>query len=282
MSEPMTKSLQGDRSRRHVAVAFMTHVLNRPVLDRFEKLDREAPSGMDVYLLLDSTNKHERQLQHAQNIAQGQVVSFDRTEVLDVEFPHPWADPTQRTLLPGNLDLLYLYFASLYPTYSRYWFIEYDVVYTGSWAEVFHTFQDSDADLLGTTLQSHTVRPHWYWWSTFLPEPTIDISEQLCGFFPIIRLSNELLSRLRAGYRAGWSGHSEAVVPTLARYHGLPIEDLGGDGPYVRESNTNQFYTNTPHSERLSPGTFVYRPTRSQPGSIPGILWHPVKPSGPD
>lgn len=275
------ESSRNDYSQR-VAVSFITHVLEKPVLDRFVKLDREAPAWVDVYLLFDQSNQPSAELQSVQEISSAQLEPFNEAEVTNINFPHPWADATQRTLVPGNVDLLYLDFASRHPQYSKYWFIEYDVAYTGSWSDIFQVFEDSDAELLGTTLQNHAVRPNWYWWPTFLPKPAIDTTDQLCGFFPIIRLASELLDRLRAAYNAGWSGHAEAVIPTLARYHGLTLEDIGGDGPYVKEENIDRFYTNTPHSERLSPGTFVYRPARPQPGSTPKKLYHPVKPAASD
>lgn len=277
----MSEHSSGGYHTHQEAVVFITHILDETVLDRFEKLDREAPSGTDVYFLLDLANKTNNELRRARKAVGEQLVLFDETDITDVEFPNPWADPTQRDLTPGNLDLLYLYFGTARPDYSRYWFIEYDVVYTGSWMDIFQAFEHSDVDLLGTTLQPHAVRPSWYWWPTFSPGSAISISEQLCGFFPVVRLSKEMLNQLSAGYQAGWSGHFEAVLPTLARHEGLSIEDIGGEGPYVDDENNNRFYINTIQSENLSPGTFVYRPARSQPGTTSGSsgkLWHPIKP----
>ena len=57
----------------------------------------------------------------------------------------------------------------------------------------------------------------------------------------------------------------------------MVIEDLGGDGQFVRPGNVNRWYTSTLTSQNLAPGSFVARPIRFRPGWKPNKLWHPVK-----
>lgn len=261
-----------------VAVVFISHILCESVLDRFRKLVRESRPYDDVYLLFDATNATTEDCQRAQEVASEHLRTFVRPEVIDNDYPWPWADSTRRDLVPGNLDLLYLYFAQREPGYSRYWFVEYDVVYTGTWADLFMTFENSTAGLVGTTLRSYDNNPNWPWWSSLDPASDLAQAKWRRGFFPIIRLNRHLLKLVDEAYRAGWSGHSEAVLPTLASSYDLELEDIGGTGSYVNDGNENRFYRNTPGENGLSPGTFVYRPALPRPGFRSGTLWHPVKP----
>jgi hypothetical protein len=97
------------------------------------------------------------------------------------------------------------------------------------------------------------------------------------GFFPFARLSAQAIDTLIAAGRNGIDGFYEVVWPTVLHHHGLVIEDIGGDGPFVRSADVNRWYTSTITSETLSPGTFVARPIRFRPGRKPNKLWHPVK-----
>jgi hypothetical protein len=276
--ERASDAVDGETDSGRTAVVLVSHTLHRTVLRRFAKLEREIPPHHDAFFAYDATDATAETLGRARNAVGNRLLPFDRGRVTDTEYPDPWADPERQTIR-GNFGLLYLHCARLAPGYSRYWFIEYDVVYTGEWTELFRTFENSAADVVGTTLGAVEHNPDWHWWQSLETTPDIDRSEWRRGFFPVVRLSRDVLARVDEGYRAGWSGHFEAVLPTLARHHGLELEDIGGDGPYVSDNNRNQFYVNTPGNDRLSPGTFVYRPVRSRPGVLPGKLWHPVKPA---
>jgi hypothetical protein len=258
-------------------VVFLSHTLRESVLDRFEKLRREARPRDDVLFAYDATDATEADLRRAREAAGESLHTYRTPAVFDVDYPDPWTDPERRTLVPGNLHLLYLHLADAAPGYDRYWFVEYDVAYTGSWSDVFDAVDD-DADVVGTTLYRYEFDPDWYWWSSFDPTADVDRSDWVRGFFPLLRLSRDALDLLDEAYRDGWSGHPEATLPTLASHHGLALEDIGGDGRFVADGNENRFYTNSPEHGHLWPGSFVYRPARPRPGRRPDTLYHPVKP----
>lgn len=279
MSESAAASGTSSRPRSgRAALAFVSHRTDESVLRRFEKLEREVPSAVDVYFLYDVGDATADDRRIVREVAGDRLRPFDGSEVADSDYPSPWADPARRQLVPSNLDLLYLDFAEREPGYDRYWFVEYDVAYTGHWSSFFEAFEQSSAGLVGTTVHPYERYPDWHWWPTLDPAADVDRSEWVRGFFPIVRLSRAFLARLDEAYRSGWSGHTEAVLPTLAQYHGIEMEDVGGAGPYVRSGNENRFYTNTPEVGHLAPGTFVYRPVRPRPGFRSGRLYHPVKP----
>jgi hypothetical protein len=85
---------------------------------------------------------------------------------------------------------------------------------------------------------------------------------------------------MHAAYSAGWMGHYECTFPTLILRNGLGIEDIGGDGEFVLEENRGRFYSNTPGQSSLAPGTFVFRPVKTESGPGSNLLWHPIKPVG--
>ena len=261
------------------AVLFTTHRFGDTVARRFHKLRRETPDRCVTHLGMDVSEADPAEVQAARAVGGERFWGFRAPEVTEVDYPEPWALDHRPELVPGNLGLLYLQFARRHPGFDRFWVVEYDVCYTGDWGELLERFGDSRADVLGTTLRPRRDRPGWHWWPSFEPPPEVSRDEWICGFFPVVRVSRRALEALDAAYRGGWSGHVEAVLPTAARRAGLEIEDLGGDGPFVKEENRDRFYTNTVDREHLYPGTFVFRPARRYPGLGRGKLWHPVKPT---
>lgn len=281
MGQGVASEFQSERTSSlgdgRVAIFFVSHTLDESVLDRFEDLQTDARPDDDVYFAYDATDATDSEYSRAREIAGDKLLAFQESAVLDTDYPNPWADPERKGIVPGNLDLLWLGLSRTVPEYDRYWYIEYDVVYTGAWTDIFEA-PTSSADVIGTTLHPFDHNPDWYWWPYFDPPPDVDQSAWRRGFFPVAGLSPNALSALDEGYKVGWSGHTEAVVPTLAHWRDLELEDLGGNGPYVKDGNRERFYTNTPENGSLAPGTFIYRPPRSRPGSRSQTLWHPIKP----
>jgi hypothetical protein len=97
------------------------------------------------------------------------------------------------------------------------------------------------------------------------------------AMFPFARFSSRAMDALIEAGQAGIDGYYEVLWPTVLHDRGLVIEDIGGDGPFVRPGNENRWYTNTLENQNLSPGTFVARPIRFSRGFKRNTLWHPVK-----
>ena len=189
-------------------------------------------------------------------------------------------DPYNKTFIPGNEETMFLMFWDQYPDYDYYWFIEYDVEYTGDWWRFFKAFETSTADLLATSMVSYVDYPNWGLWKSLTPPAGVALSdsEKVRSFLPVCRFSTGALEELRARLAEGWSGHPEALTATLLKRAGHEIEDVGGDGEFVSSANRNRFYKNNRFDPDLVPGTFVFRPKMREPGTIANMLWHPVKP----
>jgi hypothetical protein len=181
------------------------------------------------------------------------------------------------TLWPRNIDLPLMQAFVEAPDHPFYWLIEYDVRYSGFWPDFFRNFEDNDSDLLAMTVYDHAFRPGWAHWASFeSPEP-VPLSERVRATLSFYRLSNRAMDVLDAAYRRGVSGHYEVTIPTVLKGAGLTIEDVGGDGAYVKPGNRNRFYTNSPGTPGLAPGTFVLHPEGMIEEKLPNMLWNPFK-----
>ena len=263
---------------RSTVVFFVSHVLDENMLRVFDRLTREAPADHDVLFLLNS----DAPLPEAGALLGSRLVRTCDEELLQLGYPAKCR--RQGWDIQGNADLIFLQAQRRRPDYERYWFIEYDVHWEGRWDVLFEHFRGSDADVLATIVcpideVSHAIG--------VLVEPPLVFPEGLGwgasqlvrAFLPLCRLSRAALDAMDAAYRGGLAGHYEFLVATTAAQAGLVLEDIGGQGRYVRPENENRFYFAAKGRYTLSPGTFVFRPS---PTVLPrpNTLWHPIKPAG--
>lgn len=261
------------------AVVFLTHTWHGHVRTRYLDLADAVPPDHDLRLAFDATEAEPDDVAAAERVAGESLYPFRFPELSSPRYPRPWAGDNDARLIPGNVGLLLLHLARTGRGYERYWLVEYDVAYSGDWGAFFGHFRSNESDLLGTTFQPHRVLPEFHWWDALESPDPVPREELYRGFFPVMRITHRGLDALDRAYSDGWSGHHEVVLPTALPRYGAEIEDIGGEGPFVRPGNENRFYTNTPWRTGLGPGTFIYRPPRRWPGLRPGKLWHPVKPT---
>jgi hypothetical protein len=186
--------------------------------------------------------------------------------------------PGQAALKPAHLTPMK--FFRDHPGYDHYWLIEYDVRYTGDWAALLTELAASPADLLATVIQRRAENPDWPLWPSLAPIPDrLRRGYYVKAFTPLMRLSNAAFRAIDAVYRAGWTGHYEALWPTAIAAAGLGIEEIGGAGRFTPPSRHGKYYTNNRLHAYLPPGSFIFRPSFLEceiPREPPG-LWHPVK-----
>ena len=260
------------------SIAMVTHVWSPDMQALLERLRRQAPADHDVRLLLSTAVPRadpELPSGHFESVTVGDLF----------QLPYPEKCHAGEWDIAGNLDLVFLEFRRRNPGYDAYWFVEYDVHYQGDWTDFFEHFRASRAGLIGTILERIAKTPHKL---KTLNYPVLVVPAHLNwseanmvkGFFPICRLSATLLDALDREYRAGLGGHYEVTMPTVAALGGMIVEDIGGNGPFVRDDNRDRFYFANKSSYSHSPGNFVFRPNIRRPLPYRNTLWHPVKPSG--
>jgi hypothetical protein len=186
------------------------------------------------------------------------------------------------TLIPGNPHLTALEFFKRQPNFQYYWFIEYDVRYTGNWKDLFDGFADNPSDLLASHIRHQEEEPRWIFWKTLQLPPGETLSGPMIrAFCPVQRLSARALRLLAVSVQEGWSGHFECLVPTLLAEKGYALSDFGGDGRYVPKGFRNRYYTSYSWRDGnlLHFGSMRFRPNHDviQPSGR-ALLYHPVKP----
>ena len=182
----------------------------------------------------------------------------------------------------GLTDILLLAAVARLSQYPFVWLIEADVDFTGDWRRFFEAFRDDEADLLGTNLYPFDRSRDWFHWRWFRG-PEAARKDWTRGFFPVARLSRRFVDAYLDEVRQEWSGHYEALWPTIARHRKLKVADIGGRGPLVPRSRRGRWYTAT-DNPALDSGTFRFRPAVADryfplnAGQLPpDHLCHPVK-----
>lgn len=254
------------------AVLFITHVINQYVEKHFNKLKDELSENYELFLFYDEQKLSARA---AKKLAGESVLPHEAGAWK--RFKRAGRYFTEK--IPGNEDGNLLHAVNRLPGYQYYWYIEYDVNFSGHWQTFFSAMELSRADLLATNLYRYSFNTDWPLWKSLeVPEGiTIASEDRLHAMFPVSRFSAAAAKVLIEEYKAGWAGHFECVVPTVLNQQRLIIEDLGNEGEFTAEPNRHRFYRSTPSNNSLAPGTFVCRPCIDAPGDEPNMLWHPVK-----
>lgn len=104
-------------------------------------------------------------------------------------------------------------------------------------------FENNRADLLATNVRGYGEDPHWTWWKQMRsPLDQVPLSFGVAALLPLARFSREAAKAVLDGIEQGWSGHPEALIPTLVNRAGLVIEDIGGKGRYTPPERIGRWY----------------------------------------
>lgn len=264
---------------RDVAL-FTSHQVSPTILRAFRRLREEAPPWLDVRFLMHLP---------AGTPPAPDIIGVSDADLRRLGYPSKLPGGLVR-IVPGNADLLLLWFARTFPAYERYWTVEYDVDFSGRWADFFDAFgPDDPTDLLAATVCRYGDTPAWRHWSSLIAPARFRATNRLRCYLPINRVTRRAVAVMSRAYDIGWGGHHEVTWPTIVGMSGLTIGDFGGDGPFVTPRNRNRFYVNNRYDANLAPGSLIYRPAiANRPlRDLPGYcdrpknwLWHPVKLDG--
>lgn len=181
-----------------------------------------------------------------------------------------------------NTNLIMMLFYLKHPQYDYYWFIEYDVVFTGKWSVLFQHFKESTSDLISSHVECYSAsNKDWQWWNVIVfSKETIPLGNRIKSFNPIYRLSKQSLSFLHTYLSDGNSGYYEVLMPTALYNNGYKLEDFGGTGSFVKAGNRNKFYVQGTYTNF---GTMRYFPNYSleeiKALGTSNKLFHPIKES---
>lgn len=247
-------------------IVFLTHVFDAEIERRIFKLKRECSDSCDIVVLA------ERGVRIPATVA-------PFTQVFDFSTLKRMAKSViGEKVIPGNCHLRSIDFYQRFPGYRFYWFIEYDVVYTGHWGAFIASLADDQSDLLASHVRTLRDDPNWYWRERFFTGGDIFAGDKwVLAFLPIHRISARGLEAVAVKVRDGWVGHYEALLPSALAYCGLRISDIGGSGAWTPKDRMLRHYVdwrNAPH--RAYGGTLQFRP-RIRFRLIKNMLYHPYK-----
>jgi hypothetical protein len=267
----------------------------------------EAASGATDTLFAVATHKFDRAIYRNNDRIHRQlgrdykfIVHYDATSTPDVELPRldypvlPFNFKEIRTkfphlrqskIVPGNKYPAYIELLTAFPEIQYFWFVEYDVRFSGNWRTLVDTCRRSDADMLGCHIRTRQEIPDWDWWPSI--QNMHDPQRQLPGiraFTWAVRLSRRAMDLIaQRCIEDGWTGHLEALLPSLLHDAGMRVEEIGGRSPFTPPERRGLFYSSEfgISSPSLN-GDFGLGSNRFGPpllfwGARRNRLYHPVK-----
>jgi hypothetical protein len=251
-----------------------THVWCRELEEEFEKfLNLDYPGSPEVWLVLDARIPQVDELAKKYKL----LYIIDEKELFQ-RLPYPRFEDFG-ILHHSHFPVLDFFLS--HKDYDYYWFIEFDVRYTGEWGSFLRSFGSYDHDLITSHIRTFGEEPYWQWWDTLHhPTKAIDRKKYLRSLNVIFRISNEALDYIHQEQQDGWQGFNEVSLPTLLHLGGYRIMDFGGDGTFTPPGLQNKTYT----SHGLKNGllnpfcTMCWRPSGDKTGRCRDKLYHSIKP----
>ncbi|MDE6094969.1 MAG: hypothetical protein K2G52_02135 [Muribaculaceae bacterium] len=255
---------------RDNAILFISHKISEKIIDRFYRIMRAAHGFADIFFLTDINNDDTLRTV-PKDIT---IIVFDWNSLKGIGYTPIFNDK----IVPGSNHFILLWFYLNNPGYKFYWNIEYDVEYAGNWINLLNIVSSSDADFQTCCIRRSKYHQDWYWlWAYYSPSLKIHPCERIISFNPFYRISARALSFLDLFLKQGSYGHHEVLIPTSLYYSGFKLEDLGGEGEFVRKECINKVYTIN-HYEPVK-GSMRYRPVflSDEIKRYKDLLCHPVK-----
>lgn len=255
------------------AVLLLSHFLNDLVINRYKKLYEDLdPLKYETVLLLNMDISHSNDVPAYVNLFTADTYSISCLHY----------SPLESTLLPGSCHFPLMSFFLKEPTFKYYWFVEYDVEFTGKWSVMMEDFDTNlcDYDFLSCHVEEYNTQKNkeWIWWHRG-NNLNFPLAECMKSFNPICRYSREALAYIDLYQKRGFTAHSEVLIPTCLHHAGYQIGDLGGTGDFVPHGYKNKYYIS--ESGCINGGTVRYRPIYNKEQiknkGLFNCLFHPSK-----
>jgi hypothetical protein len=258
----------GPNGANRVAVAFLTHLFDAEIETRYRKIKSDLSGMAQIFILAPLGTSIPSKYSCEAHFFNYDRLRSEANRVIG------------NNLLPGNVHLAALDFFLRHGDFEYYWFVEYDVAFSGNWATLFAAVLDDPADLLAAHIRSLAEEPRWPWWSTLhFPDRALPQTLWLRAFFPVYRISRGGLRAVSERVKLGWSGHFEALIPCAIASASLSISELGGSGTLTPAERRHQFYSSFSSNagESLNAGTLRHRPAHIIPPLRSNTIYHPIK-----
>jgi hypothetical protein len=208
-------------SQQHTAIIWLTHFFDPAADLAFERLAREANGFGRVFRVRQYSNSvgpPAPEIPGEILVSDVDMVQALRTRSQEIDFASG---------IPGEIvDLLHFAVLGKLAKFAYYWFIEYDVDFSGNWHTFFSSFQNCKADLLGTTIYPRSLDLNWYHWKTFAAPPSVPAQFVTGGFFPIFRISSRFADIYRTEIETPGADISKRSIPQSPDTGSSPLKIL--------------------------------------------------------
>jgi hypothetical protein len=204
---------------------------------------------------------------------------YNNDSLLSLNYPNRTASRGQGLTANGFVDIPVILFWLNNPIYGKFWVMEDDVEYTGDFGVLVKEIDETNGNCGLACTHLRKLPDDWnytYMFST--GEDTISpaVPKRVC-FLAFFCITNDALSMIHSAYMRGWAGYNEMTWATILDFAGIPIRDIGGNGPYVAPLDRNRRYIDKSKDDFQKLGSFGTLTVRIFPGKEKNILWHPVK-----
>lgn len=244
------------------ALIFMTHRFDKLAQKQFLTLKRQIPSDFEIFIMAEEGTA-------IPEACLNQTHFFDFSKI-----KHKASKYIRNSVVPGNMHLAALDFFEKKSQFKYYWFVEYDVFFTGNWFDFFQYFSNDSTDLLCPRIKTVLEDPTWSWLPSIeMPSAILPKENWKIGFFPIYRISNRGLHAVNRKVSEGWSGHFEGLLVNMVENSGFSFAQFGGKGTFT-PLERKKLFLSQPNSGKPY---FRFRPVISFIPFKKNILVHPVK-----
>jgi len=212
-------------------IFFVSHKYNENIHKKYLSIYKSIRDQDSLVWAIDGQKKGLEK-----KIKRGKIYQFD-SECFRVLGYEAW----RGGMIPGNCHYpLMSFMKESKKSYDSYWFIEYDVEYTGEWECLFENIRSRNSDFVASHLRFEKQEPKYKWWEL----DGIDgiKKEKIRSFNPIFMIKKDALECIHYHHKKGCNGHNEVMFPTLMRLNDYSISDFGGHGPLVPNESINENY----------------------------------------
>ena len=261
-----------------IYLSYKPHDTSKRIARVYNSLRKHVPH-LDFHVVtFDAAAEQGRREETFDNIVLPHTI-YNADSLGSLEYPNRPTKGNFSLTARGYVDLPIILFWLNNVDYSRFWVMEDDVEYTGDFGAFIKGIgkTNSNAGLACTHLRK--LPDDWdyiYMFSSGTDILPPDMLKRVC-FLPFFCITAAALSAIHSAYMRGWAGYNEMSWAMILDFAGIPIRDIGGNGPYVAPEDRDRHYIDRSPDDFRKLGSFGTLQIRLIPGRERNVLWHPIK-----
>ena len=192
------------------AVIFVTYKVDDTIRKHFNQLKNDLSKNNDIDIWIAYNCSYS-----ACSIKHDKIFNYNKQLIERDGFKlhYYYYNAADKDFYGHNNDLVMIDLFKNNQEYDRYWFVDYDVIYTGDWNDIITYFDDFEYDFIcSNLLMNHRIDPCF---KVYPYNVNYDYRNQLHGFTNLMMLSNRALQYLLHIYERGAYGFLEVFFPSV-------------------------------------------------------------------